>query len=148
MGNSIKDLGWVEQTPERITREELFIEIAQLVSLRSTCNRKRVGAVLVRDKRVVAMGYNGVLPGIDPSKGVDEEGNSKTVHAEANLIAYCAKNGIRTQNTTLYTTLAPCEKCAELIIQAGIIKVVYIENYRDPAGVELLKSQNITIYAE
>lgn len=136
------------KNPNRISREELFIEMAKLISKRSTCLRKQVGAVLVRDGRMIAMGYNGVLPGVDPREGIDELGNSKTVHAEANLIAYCAKYGIRTKGTTLYITLSPCEKCAEIIVQSGIAKVVFLEKYRDPKGVEILKSQNIQIYAE
>lgn len=122
----------------RISRQYLFMEMVKLLSLRSNCPRKQVGCILVKDNRVIAMSYNGVLPGIDPKEGIDEEGNSKTVHAEINLIAYCAKQGIATEGCILYITLSPCVKCAEAIIQAGITTVYYLEDYRDPSGEELL----------
>ena len=127
----------------RISREQMFIEIAQTIAKRSTCKRKQVGCLLVKDGRIVSMGYNGVLPGIPDEKGMDENGNSRTVHAEANAIAFCARNGIATEECILYSTLQPCEKCAELIIQAGINKVYYIDEYRDKTGLEVLRLSNI-----
>lgn len=130
---------------ERITREQMFIEIAQVVSKRSTCSRKRVGCVLVLDNRVIAIGYNGVLPNMPEEMGLDEQGNSHTVHAEANVIAFCAKNGIPTNNCKMYVTLQPCEKCAELIIQAGVIEVNYLEEYRCDKGLQLLNNNNIKV---
>lgn len=129
---------------ERLSRENFFVESALLVSRRSTCNRKQVGAVLVRDGRIIATGYNGVLPNIDPKFGLDENGNSKTVHSEANIISFCAKHGISTNQSTLYVTLSPCEKCAELIIQSGISRVYYIEEYRCTSGIELLNNMGIS----
>lgn len=130
---------------ERITREQMFIEIGQVVSKRSTCSRKKVGCVLVLDNRVIAIGYNGVLPNTPEEKGLDEEGNSHTVHAEANVIAFCAKNGIPTNGCKMYVTLQPCEKCAELIIQAGVIEVNYLEEYRCSKGLQLLIDNNIKV---
>ena len=115
---------------ERITREKYFIEVTKLTSLRSSCPKKKVGAILIKDNRIIAMGYNGVLPNIEHHKGIDEEGITHTVHAEANIISFCAKEGIPTKGTTLMTTLSPCEKCAELIIQSGIKEVVFLERYR------------------
>lgn len=123
----------------------MFMEIAQVVSKRSTCSRKQVGCVLVKDNRVVCIGYNGVLPNMPESMGIDEEGNSHTVHAEANVIAFCAKNGIPTDGTTLFTTLSPCEKCAELVIQAGIKEVYFHEYYRNTDGINLLIMNNINV---
>lgn len=130
---------------ERINRQEMFMEIAQVVSKRSTCSRKQVGCVLVKDNRVVCIGYNGVLPNMPEEMGLDEEGHSHTVHAEANVIAFCAKNGIPTDGCILYTTLSPCEKCAELLIQAGIIEVFFGEYYRNTTGIELLLTNNINV---
>lgn len=126
----------------------MFMEIAQVVSKRSTCNRKHVGAVLIKDNRVIAIGYNGVLPGTNPDEGIDAEGNSKTVHAEANIIAFCAKHGISTQGAELYITLSPCVKCSELIMQAGIKTVCYLEPYRNDEGIQLIRKNNnpIMIY--
>lgn len=131
---------------KRISREEFFIEVLNSIKKRSTCIRKQVGALLVKDNRIIAMGYNGVLPGVDPMDGVDPiTGESKTVHAEANIISFCAKNGISTEGCKLYISLSPCIKCAELIVQAGIKEVSYIEEYRDPEGVNVLKRQFIPV---
>ncbi|MAO08044.1 MAG: CMP deaminase [Alteromonas sp.] len=136
----------MSRTNNRISRENMFIEILQTISKRSTCPRKQVGAILVKENRVIAMGYNGVLPGVKPEEGIDHiTGVSKTVHAEANIISFCAKHGIATADSELYITLSPCVKCAELIVQAGINKVNYIEQYRDTSGLELLTKQNIQI---
>lgn len=129
----------------RISREEMFTQIIQVVSKRSTCIRKKVGCALVYDNRIIAIGYNGVLPNVDPLKGLDEGGNSKTVHAESNMIAFCAKNGIATRGSRLFVTLQPCEKCAELIVQSGITEVVYLEDYRCSKGIEILKDNNIIV---
>lgn len=131
---------------ERITRNQMFAEIATVVSKRSTCPKKQVGSVLTRDGRIIAIGYNGVLSGVDPMEGYNPEtGETKTVHAEANLIAFCAKNGIATEGTTLWVTLSPCNKCAELIVQAGITKVIYLEQYRDTTSLDMLVKQNIEV---
>ena len=130
---------------ERISREQYFISIALLTAKRSTCLKKQVGAVLVKEGRIIATGYNGVLPGDDHSSGMDEDGITHTVHAEANIIAFCAKNGISTDNSVLYTTLSPCEKCAELIVQSGIGEITYIEKYRDSSGLQILHNQGILV---
>ena len=125
---------------ERITREELFVQMTLLISKRSTCPKKKVGAILIKDNRVIAMGYNGVLPNMDHSFGIDEDGVTHTVHAEANIISFCAKEGIPTKDTILMTSLSPCVKCAELIIQSGIKKVVFLESYRIDTGEMLIKN--------
>lgn len=129
----------------RISRHDYFKEVAMVTSKRSSCPKKSVGAVLVRENRIIATGYNGVLPHEKHSMGMDSEGVTHTVHAEANIIAFCAKNGISTDGTTLYVTLSPCVKCAELIIQAGIKEVIYIEEYRDEAGIKKLIDNDIRI---
>lgn len=130
---------------DRISREQMFSEIAKTVSKRSTCTRKQVGCVLVLENRIIAIGYNGVLPGRPESEGLDAEGNSHTVHAEANVIAFCARNGISTFGTSIWVTLQPCEKCAELLIQAGICEVNYLEEYRCDKGIQLLTNNNIKV---
>jgi len=130
---------------DRISRKDLYKEAALLISRRSSCLKRPVGAVLVRDGRMIAQGYNGVLPGVPAIQGIDDEGITHTVHAEANIIAFCAKQGIATNNSAMYITLSPCEKCAELIIQAGIIEVYYLEKYRNSLGLNILKEQGIKI---
>lgn len=131
---------------ERINRLEMYSEIVNVVSKRSLCPRKKVGGILIKEKRVIAMGYNGTLPNISPLEGIDEEGKSKTIHAEANIISFCAKHGIPTDGCTLFITLSPCEKCAELITQAGIANVIYKEQYRDTTGLEILEKQGIVCH--
>lgn len=124
----------------------MFMEIAQVVSKRSTCSRKKVGCILVVDGRIISTGYNGVLPNVNHDEGLDEDGNSKTVHAETNAIAFCAKYGIPTQGAQLWVTLSPCDKCAEIIIQAGIKEVVYLDLYRDQGGLDKLINNNVKVY--
>lgn len=131
---------------KRITRGNWYYQLAKVTAKRSTCLRKQVGCVLVVDGRPIMMGYNGVLPNQTPETGLDEFGNSRTVHAEANAIAFCAKKGIATEGAIVYCTLQPCEKCAELLIQAGITEVHYWEEYRDDSGLKKLKENNIKCY--
>lgn len=136
----------MENIRKRISRQQMYIDIVQVVAKRSTCPRKQVGAILVKDKRVIAMGYNGVLPGVDPIMGINPiSKESQTVHAEANLIAFCAREGIATEGCDLYISLSPCIKCTELIVQAGIKRVFYLEEYRDDKAFQILNQQNIDI---
>lgn len=123
---------------KRISRDELAMGIASLYAKRGTCGRRQVGCCLVTDGRVIASGYNGTLPGhphcsiIDPRSTLscDPASNCQhAVHAEANMIAYCARHGIKTEGTHLYSTSFPCKKCAELIIQAGISEVTFSVPY-------------------
>lgn len=130
---------------ERISRAKYLMKIAAITSERSTCPKKSVGAALALDGRIIATGYNGVLPKANHSEGIDKDGITHTVHAEANIIAFCAKNGIATDKAILFTTLSPCEKCAELIIQAGIDGVVYLEEYRDRSGLDDLIENGIFV---
>ena len=129
----------------RISRERLNMETALLVSQRSSCLKLRVGVVAVQDNRVIASGYNGVLPGQDPTSGIDESGETRTVHAEANLVSYCARKGIALEGATVYITLSPCRKCAELLIQARVAKIIYLKEYRINDGIELLTSCMIEV---
>jgi dCMP deaminase len=128
---------------KRIDRKQYYEQAALLIARRSSCLKKQVGAILVKDKRIIAQGYNGLLPGDDHLLELDDQGISHTVHAEANVIAFCAKHGIPTDGATMYVTLSPCEKCAELIIQAGIIKVEFKEEYRNTTGIEILMKHHI-----
>ena len=135
---------------KRISRDYMYMEISRTLSLRSTCSRARVGALLVRDGRVVATGYSGAPSGmphctevgclIGPHGGCD-----RTVHAEANVIAFAARHGISSEGSTLYVTLSPCTQCAKLIINAGITHVVYDEEYRDKSGIHLLESAGVVV---
>src|SRR5690606_28969976 len=128
----------------RIGRDALLMEMARLLAKRSTCTRRQVGALAAIEGRVLATGYNGVPSGQIHciSRGYcvtgKDGGCQESVHAEANLVAFAAKHGIPLRGATVYTTCAPCIDCAKLLINAGIVRVVYGESYRDPRGLELL----------
>lgn len=133
----------------RISREQLFMGIADLLALRATCARGQVGAVLIRDNRVISTGYNGTPSGMghcSPDIGCDINYSCiNSIHAEVNAIYFAARNGIKTEGCTLYCTTQPCKKCAEAIIQAGIIQVVYKNEYHDKSGLLLLNKLNIKV---
>ena len=134
---------------KRISREELFMEVAILFSKRATCVRGQVGAVLVRDNRIVSTGYNGTPSGMKHCSeeiGCDiNKPCTNSIHAEANAIYYAARNGIKTEGCILYVTTQPCKKCSEAIIQAGIKEVWYMNEYHDNSGLLLLKNTGIKI---
>jgi dCMP deaminase len=119
----------------RASWDEYFMRIAMEVSTRATCDRKHVGAVIVRDRFILATGYNGSIPGLPHCDDVGhmmEDGHCvRTVHAEANAICQAARNGVRIEGATLYVTASPCFTCFKLVASAGIKAIVYGEFYRD-----------------
>jgi dCMP deaminase len=112
------------------------MDIARQVATRATCDRKHVGAVLVRDRTILSTGYNGSIRGMphcDEVGHMMENGHCvATVHAEANAILQAAKNGVRIDGATLYTTASPCWPCFKLVANSGCVRIVYGEFYRDP----------------
>jgi dCMP deaminase len=117
---------------ERITREELHMKMALLVAERATCGRRKVGCIITKESRIISTGYNGPLKGDNhcSKETCNLESNCiRSVHAEANAISFAAKEGISLAGSTLCCTSSPCKKCAELIIQSGIVKVVYLHEY-------------------
>ena len=135
----------------RPSRDTILMEIAKLMAQRSTCTRKNVGALAAKEGRVLVTGYNGAPSGLPHCTELggcplDENGGcSNSVHAEANLIAFAAKYGISLQGAVVYTTCSPCLNCARLLINAGIVEVIYSEEYRDPGGLELLKRAGVKV---
>lgn len=119
----------------RATWDEYFMGIARQVSTRSTCDRKHVGAVIVRNKHILATGYNGSISGLDHCDEVGhlmEEGHCvRTVHAEANAIVQAARSGTSLEGAGIYVTASPCFSCFKLIANAGIRRVAFGEFYRD-----------------
>jgi len=118
----------------RPNRDLTFAMIAKVISLRGTCLRAKVGAVIVKDKRIVSVGYNGALPEMPHCYSdtcTPDEPCLNTIHAEANAIYYAAKSGISIDGAIIYCTHSPCKKCSEAIIQAGIKEVIYIKKYRE-----------------
>lgn len=120
----------------RPSKDEYWMQIAREVATRATCNRRKVGAALVRNNRIVSTGYNGAPEGLPHCLDVGcdiENGHCvRTVHAEANALIQAGLDGPGTANTTLYTTASPCRGCMSLIINAGIKRVVYSDPYVDP----------------
>ena len=112
------------------------MDIAKQVATRATCDRKHVGAVLVRDRTILSTGYNGSIRGLphcDEVGHMMENGHCvATVHAEANAILQAAKNGVRIDGATLYTTASPCWPCFKLVANSGCMRIVFGEFYRDP----------------
>lgn len=118
------------------------MEIAATIAKRATCDRKHVGAVIVRDKMILSTGYNGSPRGLphcdDVGHDLREMGGRqscvRTVHAESNAVAQAARSGVSIEGATLYVTACPCLDCAKLVINAGIIRVVYGEFYGSRYG--------------
>ena len=155
-----------------ITWEQTFIKIAELFAQRSSCVKRKVGAILAKDKRILSSGYNGTPSGFVNCNKVFESGDLKNgvlvkkhgnkihnitlekithhdfaeryeIHAEQNCLAYAARNGVNTEGCDIYVTTAPCAQCAKLIIAAGIKKVYYKEIYKNSDGLNLLSDANI-----
>lgn len=133
----------------RVDWHEYFMKIAEQVATRSTCDRKNVGAVIVRDKTILSTGYNGSLRG---APHCDEAGHDmenghcvRTVHAEANAIAQAAKNGVRIDEAEMYVTASPCLTCFKLVANAGIRTIYYKEFYRDNRITEYAKQANVEL---
>ena len=136
---------------QRISRDEMNMEIALIVAKRSTCNRARVGCVITQEGRIVSTGYGGAPSGLPHCLdegcliGENDMGCIRTTHAEQGAIAFAAKKGVSLEGSTLYVSLSPCLPCAKLIINAGIKRVIYLEQYRKTDGVELLKKAGISV---
>lgn len=135
--------------------DDYFIQVSHLIATRATCDRKHVGAVLVRDRHIIATGYNGSAPG-DPH--CDDAGHDlvqlidgkmncvRTIHAEANAILQAAKHGSSTQGTTIYTNTYPCWPCAKMILGAGIVEVVVDADYNnDPRVAAAFESKGVAV---
>lgn len=136
---------------KRQSWDEYFMELAEKLATRSTCDRAHVGAVIVNDdNRIVSTGYNGSIPG---NPHCDDIGHTlrdghciATVHAEINAISYCAKEGIALKNTILYVTHFPCINCTKSIISSGIKTVFFKNDYRvDEYALKLFNENNILL---
>ncbi len=125
----------------RVSWDEYFMNIAREVATRSTCSRKHVGAVIVRDRTILSTGYNGSvrgLPHCDEVGHMMEDGHCvRTIHAEANAIIQAAKNGTRIDGAGIYVTASPCWTCFKTIANAGLTRIVFGEFYRDPRIFEM-----------
>ena len=126
--------------------DSAYIKMAAEWSKLSHCDRKQVGAIIVKDGMIIADGYNGTPSGFDNCCENDAgETHWYVLHAEANAILKLAKSNNSAEGATLYITLSPCRDCSKLIHQAGIVRVVYRDEYKDTSGIEFLKSANVEV---
>tara|TARA_Y100000814_G_scaffold287407_1_gene257515 strand:+ start:491 stop:919 length:429 start_codon:yes stop_codon:yes gene_type:complete len=134
---------------QRISWKNYFMNIAREVATRSTCSRKHVGAVIVRDKTILSTGYNGSIKGLPhcDDAGCDMvDGHCvRTSHAEANAIVQAAKNGVGIDQSKIYVTASPCYDCFKLIANAGIKTIYYEEFYRDQRIIDRSKEVGIQL---
>jgi len=134
---------------ERVSWDRYFMNIAEVVASRSTCPRKFVGSVIVRDKTILSTGYNGSIRGLPHCTDVGcmmENGHCvATVHAEANAVVQAAKNGVTIAGASIYVTASPCWNCFKIIANAGITRIVYGQFYRDERIFEVAKTIGIEL---
>ena len=126
--------------------DKAYLKMAQDWAKLSYCKRKQVGALIVKDRMIISDGYNGTPSGFE-NCCEDEEGKTHwyVVHAEANAIFTLAASTQSAKGATLYLTLSPCKECSKLILQAGITRLVYINEYSDDDGISFLRNHNIEI---
>ena len=122
-----------------------YLEMAQIWAQNSYCKRRKVGALLVKNRMIISDGYNGTPSGFENI--CEEDGVTKpyVLHAEANAITKVAKSGNSSEGATLYVTASPCPECSKLIIQSGIKRVVYRDEYRLTDGIDLLRRAGIEV---
>ena len=144
--------------PERPSWDEYFMNIAKVAASRSNCSRRQVAAVIVRDHRVISTGYNGTPRGVrnccdggcprcssDAPSGT-KLGDCLCSHAEENAIVQAACYGIAVKGATIYTTYSPCLQCAKMIINAGLVEVIYFQRYSiDDVSLALLREAGVTV---
>ena len=126
--------------------DKRYLRMAHIWSENSYCTRRKVGALIVKDKMIISDGYNGTPSGFpNVCEGDDGLTLPCVLHAEANAITKIARSGNNSDGATLYVTDAPCIECAKLIIQAGIVRVVYARSYRLTDGIDLLRQAGIDV---
>lgn len=139
----------IEQVKPRASWDEYFMNIAQVVSSRSTCPRKYVGAVIVRNRTILSTGYNGSIRGMPHCSDVGhmmESGHCvATIHAEVNAILQAARNGVNIDGATLYVTASPCWNCFKASVNAGVRRIAYGEFYRDERIFEVAEKLQIEL---
>jgi dCMP deaminase len=134
----------MKEHAKQLRYDKAYLRMARTWSELSHCNRKQVGAIIVKDGMIISDGYNGTPSGFDNCCENDVgETHWYVLHAEANAILKVAKSTHNCHGATLYLTLSPCKDCSKLVLQAGISKVVFINDYKDQSGVDFLKSAGV-----
>ena len=137
----------IKSIDKQLRYDQAYLRMALEWGKLSHCKRKQVGALIVRDNMIISDGYNGTPSGF-PNCCEDEKGDTHwyVLHAEANAILKVAKSTQSAKGATLYLTLSPCKECSKLILQSGISRVVFINAYKDSAGVDFLKESGIDVF--
>lgn len=135
----------------RPSRDQTLMRVALIISLRSTCDRLHVGAVMAREGRILTTGYNGPPSGMPHCEHqlnlvTPIEPCKNAVHAEANAVVWAARYGMSTDGCELFITHSPCIACAQLIVNAGIVRVVYDKEYRSFDGLDFLEKAKVETY--
>ena len=131
---------------KQLELDKRYLRMARIWAENSYCTRRKVGALIVKDKMIISDGYNGTPAGFENVCELND-GTTKpyVLHAEANAITKIAKSGNNSDGATLYVTTSPCMECSKLIIQSGIRRVVYSESYRLTDGIDLLKRAGVEV---
>ena len=131
---------------KQLELDKRYLRMARIWAENSYCSRRKVGALIVKDKMIISDGYNGTPAGFENVCELDD-GTTKpyVLHAEANAITKIAKSGNNSDGATIYVTTSPCMECSKLIIQSGIRRVVYSESYRLTDGIDLLKRAGVEV---
>lgn len=135
-----------KETNKQLRYDKAYLRMAHSWSKLSHCNRKQVGAIIVKDEMIISDGYNGTPGGFD-NCCEDENGDTHwyVLHAEANAILKVAKSTNNCKGATLYLTHSPCKDCSKLVLQAGITRLVFAEQYKDPSGIDFLISAGLEV---
>jgi dCMP deaminase len=135
-----------ENLKTRLEWDEYFMSIALLASCRSPCQRLNVGSVIVKNNRLISMGYNGYIPGAPHISRVQDNHEQSIIHSEVNALSDCAKRGVSLEGSKIYITHYPCPNCFKSIAACGIKEVIYLEDYyNNPIVEELANDSSITI---
>ncbi|MFY8138337.1 MAG: deoxycytidylate deaminase [Flavobacteriales bacterium] len=134
------------EADKQLRYDKAYLKMAREWAKLSHCQRKQVGAILVRDGMIISDGYNGTPSGF-PNMCENEEGETHwyVLHAEANAILKVARSTNNAAGSTLYITLSPCKECCKLILQSGIRRMVYIDEYKDRTGIDFLKKAGLEV---
>lgn len=136
----------MQKTEKQILLDQRYIRMATIWAENSYCTRRKVGAIIVKDQMIISDGYNGTPSGFE-NVCENEENLTKSyvLHAEANAITKVAKSNNSSEGATLYVTTSPCMECSKLIIQSGIVRVVFDEMYKITEGLDILKRAGVIV---
>jgi dCMP deaminase len=146
LANHLLDFKKNNLTSKRLDWDEYFMSIAILASCRSPCERLSVGSVIVKNNRIISMGYNGYIPGAPHISRVVDSHEQSIIHSEINAITDCARRGVSLEGSKIYVTHYPCPNCFKSIAACGIKEVLYLKDYNNNEIVkELARDSNISV---